>query len=189
MDMNYFFFQLMDAPERLAKLAAAIGGYFERFMPLAAGCPVEVVIFGANTDETITYPPFYEEHILPWIQRFAGMAHERGKFVLIHADGENRGLFDLYRQSGIDVLEAVAPAPMTKTDIREILRRSEGMTVWGGIPSVILMPDYPAEQFERFMEETLAAIGNRSRFILGVSDTMPPDADFERLIRIRDMLG
>lgn len=188
MDMNFFFFQFMDAPERLAKLASAIGGYFERFMPLAAACPADVIIFGANTDETITWPPFYEEHILPWVRRFADLAHEREKFVLIHADGENRGLFDLYRQSGIDVLEAVAPAPMTKTDIREILRRSEGMTVWGGIPSVILMPDYPLEKFERFMDETLAAIGKRPRFILGVSDTTPPDADFGRLAWIRDML-
>ncbi len=188
MEMNFFFMQLMDAPEKLARLAAAIGGYFERLMPCAASCPAEVVMFGANTDATITYPPFYEEHILPWVSRFAGMAHERGKLVLIHADGENKGLFDLYRQSGIDVLEAVAPAPMTKTDIREILKSSEGMTVWGGIPSVILMPDYPDAEFERFMEDTLAAVGKRPRFILGVSDTTPPDADFGRLVRIRNML-
>ncbi len=189
MDMSFFFFQLMDAPKKLEKLASAIGGYFERLMPFSAACPTETIIFGANTDETITYPPFYEERILPWVRRFADLAHERGKFTLIHADGENGGLFDLYRQSGIDILEAVAPAPMTKTDIRAILERTEGMTVWGGIPSVILMPNFPEEQFERFMEDALAAIGLRSRFILGVSDATPPDADFGRLARIRDMIG
>ncbi len=190
MDMNFFYMQIFDNPEGMRALTGAIGGYFERFMPVAASCPAEVILFGANMDETITYPPFYEEHILPWIQRFADLAHARGKHVLIHADGENRALFDLYRQSGIDILEAVAPAPMTKTDIREILERSEGMTVWGGVPSVILMPEtFPEAEFERYMEDVLAAVGKRPRFILGVSDTTPPDADFSRLARIRDMLG
>lgn len=189
MEMNYLYMQMFDNPEGMRALSDAIGGYFERLMPVSAACPAEAILFGANMDETITYPPFYEEHIMPWIRRFADLAHAAGKKVLIHADGENRALFDLYRQSGIDILEAVAPAPMTKTDIHEILERSGGMTVWGGIPSVILMPDtFPETEFERYMEGVLKAVGKRSRFILGISDTTPPDADFSRLARIRDML-
>ncbi|MBN1293769.1 MAG: hypothetical protein JXB48_18145 [Candidatus Latescibacteria bacterium] len=187
-DMKSFFMEMMDKPKKLKALAEAIGVYFERFMPIAASAHSEVLMFGANTDETITYPPFYEEHILPWVARFADFAHENGKYVLIHADGENRALFDLYRQSGIDILEAVATAPMTKSDIHEVLEKTEGMTVFGGIPSVILMPEYKKYHFERFMENTLEAIGRRSRFILGVSDTTPPGADFDRLLWIRDKI-
>jgi hypothetical protein len=188
MDMNTFFFQTADNPEKLRALADSIGGYFERLMPAAASCSAEAILFGANMDETITYPPFYEEHILPWIQRFAGMAHKRGKYVLIHADGENRALFDLYRQSDIDILEAVATAPMTKSDIVEVLEKTEGMTVWGGIPSVALMPTFSEPEFERFMERMLSVVGKRSRFILGISDTTPPDAEFGRISRIKEMV-
>ena len=187
MGMTEFFMAMADEPGRLGKLADAIGGYFERLMPVAADCPAEVILFGANTDATITYPPFYEEHILPWLSRFTGMAHDRGKYVAIHADGENKGLFELYRQSGIDILEAVAPSPMTMNSIREILSLSEGMTVWGGIPSVILMPDWREDDFRAYMEDVIDAVKGRSRFILGVSDTTPPDAVFERLLTIRDM--
>ena len=180
---------MMDNPDRVKALAETIGTFFERFMPIAASCPCEALLFGANTDETITYPPFYEEHIMPWILRFADMAHTRGKFVQIHADGENQSLFDLYRQSGIDILEAVATSPMTKSNIHEVLAKTEGITVWGGIPSVILMPDtFSEEKFEAFMNETLDAIGTGTHFILGVSDTTPPDADFRRLLKIRDMV-
>jgi len=187
MGMTELFMAMADEPVRLGKLADAIGGYFERLMPVAAACPAEVILLGANTDATITYPPFYEEHILPWLSRFTGMAHDRGKYVAIHADGENKGLFELYRQSGIDILEAVAPSPMTTNSIREILSLSEGMTVWGGIPSVILMPDWQEDDFRAYMEDVLDAVRGRSRFILGVSDTTPPDAVFERLLTIRDM--
>jgi len=189
MDITSFFFAMVDYPEKLKKLADAIATFFEQIMPAAAACPCDVFMFGANMDETITYPPFYEEHIMPWIARFAGMAHERGKFVQIHADGENRSLFDLYRQSGIDILEAVATAPMTKSDIREVLTKTEGVTVWGGIPSVVLMPEtFGDSEFEDFVGDTLDAVGTGPRFILGVSDTTPPDADFGRLERIRDMV-
>jgi len=189
MDITSFFYALHDIPGKLKALADAIGGFFERIMPVSASCPCDIVMFGANTDETITFPPFYEEHIMPWISRFAAMAHENGKFVLIHADGENHSLFRLYRQTGIDVLEAVATSPMTKSDIHEVLAETEGMTVWGGIPSVILMPEtYGEADFERFVEETLDAVETRTRFILGVSDTTPPDADFRRLLKIRDMV-
>ena len=152
-DITSFFMEMYDRPDELKALADAIGSYFERLMPVAASSPGELLLFGANTDETITYPPFYEKHIMPWISRFAAMAHDNGKYVLIHADGENQSLFDIYRQTGIDVLEAVAPAPMTKSDIREVLAKTEGMTVWGGIPSVALMQElYREEEFERFMK-------------------------------------
>ena len=38
------------------------------------------------------------------------------------------------------------------------------------------------------IEDTLDAVGGGSGFILGVSDTTPPDADFSRITRIRDMI-
>ena len=188
-DIKSFYMEMMDKPDRLKALTEAIGGYFERFMPIAASSPGEVIMFGANMDETITYPPFYEEHIMPWIIRFSSLAHKNGKYILIHADGENQALFDLYRQSGIDILEAVATSPMTKSDIHEVLEKTEGMTVFGGIPSVVLMPENDKEKFELFMDNTLETIGKRSQFILGVSDTTPPDADFDRLLRIRDKIA
>lgn len=190
MDSTAFMYALYDYPAQLEKLCGAIGGFFERIMEIGVACPADILLFGANTDETLTYPPFYESRIMPWISRFASMAHDRGKYVLIHADGENRSLFDLYRQSGIDVLEAVATAPMTKSDIHEVLALSKGMTVWGGIPSVVLMRETFGERvFEEFMRETIDAVGTNPRFILGVSDTTPPDADFGRLLTIRDMIG
>ena len=189
-EMTPFFMEMIDRPEKLKALAGAVGSFYEQIMPAASQCPGEVIMFGANMDETITYPPFYEEHILPWIARFAELAHERGKYILIHADGENQSLFDLYRQSGIDILEAVATSPMTKSDIHEVLEKTDGMTIWGGIPSVVLMPEsFDDKSFEHFMAATLEAVGKRPRFILGVSDTTPPEADFGRLIRIRDMVG
>ena len=42
-------------------------------------------------------------------------------------------------------------------------------------------------EFERFMRNLFREIAPGDRFILGVSDTTPPDAKFERLMRITEM--
>jgi hypothetical protein len=42
-------------------------------------------------------------------------------------------------------------------------------------------------EFEQFMKNLFREIAPGDRFILGVSDTTPPDAKFERLLRITEM--
>jgi hypothetical protein len=43
-------------------------------------------------------------------------------------------------------------------------------------------------EFEAFMKSLFREIAPGDRFILGVSDTTPPDAKFERLLRITEMV-
>jgi 5-methyltetrahydrofolate--homocysteine methyltransferase len=97
---------------------------------------------------------------------------------------------DLLHESGMDVAEAVCPAPMTKVSIQEYYRRwSDRITIFGGVPSNLLVPQLtPDEQFKSFMDALFSGIGTGARFILGIADTTPPDADFERLVRIGDMV-
>jgi uroporphyrinogen-III decarboxylase len=138
----------------------------------------------------ITYPPFFKEHILPYIQRLADMAHAKGKLVLCHCDGENKGLLDLIANSGMDIAEAICPQPMTKVKVSEVKKAFQGkVTIFGGIPSVALLEEsMPDAEFERFMKNLFREIDPGDRFILGVSDTTPPDAKFERLLRITEMV-
>jgi hypothetical protein len=63
------------------------------------------------------------------------------------------------------------------------------VTIFGGVPSVALMEEsMPDAEFEAFMRDLFNEIAPGDRFILGVSDTTPPDAKFERLLRITEMV-
>jgi len=138
----------------------------------------------------LTFPPMFAKHIVPWIRKAKEVLGPKNIRILCHTDGENQGLMDLIRDSGTDVAEAVCPAPMTKVSIQEYYQRwGERITIFGGIPSNLLLPQLtPEEQFQVFMDKLFAGIGNGSRFIAGIADTTPPDADFERLVRIGDMV-
>jgi uroporphyrinogen-III decarboxylase len=190
LDATRFYLEMYDHPKEMRQLSEDMEPYFDQIFKVLVDSPAEVLFSGANYDEMITYPPFFKEHILPYIQRLADMAHAKGKLVLCHCDGENKGLLDLIAHSGMDIAEAICPQPMTKVKVSEVKKAFQGkVTIFGGIPSVALLEEsMPDAEFERFMKNLFREIAPGDRFILGISDTTPPDAKFERLLRITEMV-
>jgi methanogenic corrinoid protein MtbC1 len=75
---------------------------------------------------------------------------------------------------------------MTKVTLAEYYRRwGENTTIFGGIPSNILVAELTTdEEFEDYLDNMFKAIAPGRRFVVGVADTTPPDAVFDRLVRI-----
>jgi hypothetical protein len=186
MHPQLFFYEMYDHPAELADCAAKISGYFERVFQVCAAGPADLFLLGANYDARMTYPPFFEEHIAPWLRTFARTLHARGKLLLTHTDGENDGLLDLYVASEIDIADSVCPKPMTTLTLREVRDRFDGrISIMGGVPSVCLLEDsMPDAEFDAFLDGFFDELGAGDHLILGVSDTTPPAADVERLVRI-----
>lgn len=185
-DATTFFYHYHDHPKELQALAEALSPLYEKALRIVADSPAEIVNWGGNFDEQITYPPYFEKAFVPWIRKAAHAMEAKGKLVLCHCDGENKSLMDLIRDSGMHVAEAICPYPMTKVRLEAYYRRwRERLTLFGGIPSNLLLPSTTARgEFEAFLQEIPRAIAPGDRFILGVADTTPPDADFERLVQI-----
>ena len=186
MPMELFFYEMNDHPEELARCAESIGRYFERVFEVVSKCPADLFFLGANYDASVTYPAFFREHIQPWLRRFANLLHAKGKFLLTHTDGENTGLLDCCLDSAIDVADSVCPAPMTKLSFRQVRDHFGGrITIMGGIPSIsLLKTSMPDRAFETFLDDFFSNLGSGDHLILGISDTTPPGAEFERLERI-----
>ena len=186
MPLELFFYELYDHPQELKRCAERVGTHFDRVFEVAAGCPAEAFLFGANYDSRVTYPPFFREHILPWLRRLARVLHREGKFLLTHTDGENRGLLDCYLASEIDIADSVCPDPMTSLTFREVRDHFSGkITIMGGIPSVCLLKDSLADRdFKAYLDNFFSEIGSGNHLILGISDTTPPAAEFERIREI-----
>ena len=114
--------------------------------------------------------------------------HEKGGLVISHCDGENNQLLELYRQSGIDILQAVSTAPMVKNTYREIrdsLRPEQ--VISGGIPSTLLFKSSFSDiQFKSFLAEFKKSYRRGEPLILEVSDNVLPDAEIDRLEIIRE---
>ena len=190
LDATQFYLEMYDHPQEMRQLCEDLEPYYDQLFQVLANSPAEVVFHGSNFDEMITYPPFFRNYIMPYLQRLADMLHARGKLLICHCDGENQGLLDLIAESGMDIAEAICPQPMTKVTISEVKKSFKGkVTIFGGVPSVALLDQSMSdEEFERFMKNLFQEIVPGDRFILGISDTTPPDAKFERLFRITEMV-
>ena len=187
-DGTQFYFHQRDYPRQMQALAESIGVYFRKIFKVIAEGPGEIAFIGANYDDTITYPPFFRDHILPWLQEAADMLHARGKLMMCHPDGENRGLMEYLWESGMDVADSVCPAPMTKVSLEEYYARwSKRITIQGGIPSNLLLEASASEEeFESFLDYVFKVVPPGNRLILGVVDIVPPDVVMDRLLRIEE---
>ena len=186
MPLDQFFYETHDHPDELAHLADQIAGYYDRLLEVAASSPAQVLMLGANYDASVTYPPFFAEHITPTLRRFAGTLHRRGKLLLTHTDGENTGLLEHYVDSHIDVADSICPAPMTKLTFAEVRDAFAGrVTIMGGIPSVALLEVSMSDvDFQTFLDAFFDGLTRGDHLILGISDTTPPAADFDRILEI-----
>ena len=187
LDSTNFYYHYKDNHKEMLELEDKIGTYFKKVIDVIAESPAEVILVGANFDDMLTYPPFFKIHILPWLQMASDKFHQKNKLLLSHTDGENKGLLDLLYESGIDIADSVCPYPMTKISIGEYYRKwSNKITLMGGIPSNIMLKDCSSDAgFDEFVEKLFIDVYPGTRFILGIADNTPPDADFERLRRIQ----
>ena len=190
LDATEFFHYYRDHLPEILYLADALIPLYEKALRIVAESPAEVIQWGSNFDDMLTFPPMFAKHFVPWIRKAKEVLGPKNIRILCHTDGENFGLMELLHESGMDVAEAVCPAPMTKVTIQEYYRRwSDRITIFGGVPSnLLLLQLTPEKDFQNFMDGLFSGIGEGRRFILGIADTTPPDADFERLVRIGEMV-
>jgi uroporphyrinogen-III decarboxylase len=191
MTLEQFFYAMHDYPTAVERLADDMQPFYESIQGCAAESPAEVVLLGGNYDASITFPRFFEKHILPALRDYAGVLHARGKYLMTHPDGENRGLLGLYVQAGFDVADSLCPYPMTRCrleEIREVF--ADRITIWGGIPSILLnSASATEEEFRRFIDDLVDRYGRESHLILGVSDMVTAECEWDRLQYVIDRVA
>jgi len=187
-DATRFFYEYNDNYSRMEELAEAVAVYYDKVLAVLADSGADVVLWGGNYDDMLTYPPYFGKEILPWLQKASDVLEARGILTATHTDGENQGLMDLIARSRVDMAESITPYPMTRVKIEEYYARwRDHLTLMGGIPECILLEETATdEEFEAFLDHLFASVAPGDRLILGTADSTPPDAKFDRLLRIAD---
>ena len=182
MGYETFYLEQFDRPERVERVHELLHEQQREVLRLATHCPVDAIEVGGNYDETMTPPPVFEQHFKPFYLEAAQTLGRAGKVLSVHGDGDMRRLLELIPEAGIQMVEALTPRPMTSIDLRHVrdLWRDR-VTIWGGIPAIVLTPTYTDAQFRQFVEDLWDAIAPGDRFILGFGDNVPTDAVWPRI--------
>jgi hypothetical protein len=185
---NQFYYELYDHLPRLEQVAAAVTEVHLDMVRVGAGSPAQVIEVGGNYDQAMTPPPIFRSYFLPFYRLAVPILHAAGKVVALHGDGDmGPELLALMRETGVDSVEALTPQPMTTIDIRQARQAwGSSVTLWGGIPAVLMTETYTDEQVEAFLEDLFAAVAPGDRFILGFGDNVPTDGLFSRILQVTE---
>jgi methylmalonyl-CoA mutase cobalamin-binding domain/chain len=183
-----FYYHYHDYQKEMRELAEALEGVYNQLISILADSQADAILWSANVDDMVTYPSYFEKEIIPWCQKASEKLRPQGILLVMHPDGENKGLMDLIPECGMDIADAVTPFPMTKVTIDEYYDRwcrSDKLTIHGGIPEIMLLEESTSwGDLEDYLDNLFKVISPGKRLIGSIGDTAPPNTEFDRLIYI-----
>jgi hypothetical protein len=78
MNMEAFFYLYMDEPSQLHRLADRLRPYFDAALDALLQCDAEMIWWGANYDQQVTWPAFFRAEFVPGLQTVGNRVRERG---------------------------------------------------------------------------------------------------------------
>jgi len=188
MGYELFFYELADRPARVEELIEVMKDLERRKLQVAIKCDLEIFNICANWSDDI-HTPVFRKYFVPWLQEAADFLHAHGRLVMAHTDGEMRRLNPMFRETHIDIAEAITPAPQTLVTMKEFRRElGDEVTIWGGIPSILFEPMYSDEDFDNYIKNMFQEMAPGYRFIVGMGDNLPFDGDINRVRRVVELI-
>jgi hypothetical protein len=182
MGYQTFYYERHDNPASVEGLIDALTDQQRQVLALAVDSPAQAIEVGGNFDELMTPPPVFEDLFAPFYREAREVLAAGDKLLVVHGDGDMRGLLEKLMACGVQAVEAVTPKPMTSIDIADTRRLwRDRVTMWGGIPTVVLTDTFSENAFEGFLEDLFRDVAPGDRFILGFGDNVPTDASFDRV--------
>ncbi|MBI3970603.1 MAG: hypothetical protein HY332_04890 [Chloroflexi bacterium] len=185
------YLEMVDNPDRLERLLTVMSQVDrERQWPVIENSPARMLLHGVHLSSHMTPPPLFRTFIKPYYQELSARLHAKNKRLVMHADNDTRLILQDLKEAGFDMLECFATAPLTQTTLDEARTvLGTDVTIWGGVPSVLLEPEStPEAAFEQYMDELFRTISPGDAFILGVADNVMPEADIRRIARITELV-
>ena len=172
-------FALMDMPDVCEEYFKIKSQNHDRFIKMIETSKFEWINFGDNVHCATLPPSLFEQYVLPEYKLRCERLHKAGKFVYSHFDGDNRGLMEFYRETGLDGIEAITPKPQGDVTLEEVHEHLGDMFLLDGIPAVYFDEEFPEEVLVDCVHKILDLFA--PNLVLGISDEISSTGDIERI--------
>lgn len=181
----------MDHRTEVEDLLCSYEKKYVEMYTITADSPAPVISTGDNMDEVTMNPSLFKQYAIPFYQRISKILHSHGKIFEAHWDGRTKNLLELAPVSGLDVVEGVVTKPMADITVTEAMDKLQSKVVMqGGIPSVFMCHEGSSrDEFISYVKDIINTVKGRRGFVLGMADNVPPNADFERVRIVSDIVN
>jgi len=189
------FMGVMETMYAIHDYPAEIGGLIETInetqlkqVDVLAGSPSPVVFWTDNLDANTQPPPLFRRYSEDFYKEMARRSHANGKKLSVHVDGSLNGMLPLMTECGVDIADAVTPAPMGDISAEEC-REQAGpeLMLWGGIPPNVWEERWTDAEFEDVVKRWLDLRLESRQLVLAPGDQVPPGAPIRRIERAAEL--
>ena len=173
-------FALYDWPQDAEAYFSSLEESHDRLIDVIINSPVDIINFGENVHAGTLSPELFQRYHLPACQHRCERLRGAGKFTTSHWDGDTGPLLPYARDTGLDAIEAITPAPqgdVTLEQAREAL--GDEMYLMDGIPAVYFDDTFSEQVLEDCARRVIELFA--PRLVLGISDEISSTGDLERL--------
>jgi len=183
------FYLMFDNPKQFRVLLDRLMELDVENLDMGLEFPGLMLEYGDNFDGEITNPNLFKEYCLLHLQQASEKAHAAGKVIGSHMDGDMSHLVELVPETGLDVIEAFSPYPLSGLTFHEAWPAWKNKIVmWGVIPSPLFEANTPEEEFERIVIDIVKTIAGQGKAILGVADQALPPTLPDRIVRAGEII-
>lgn len=157
-----------DYPDQFARLLSALERQQERLLPFVVDSPTELLVCGSTHDGY--GPGRYREHALPFYERTIPQLRAAGKICSIHAHNSQLRLYaELLAQTGVQVLEAYTPPPISDLPIEEARAMwGDETVIWVNFPETVFW--YGADETRAYTLDLLKSDPRPERLVIGMTE-------------------
>lgn len=177
---------LMDEPDLAEAYFKALNRSQMGLIDVMCATPFEWINYGDNIHSKVLSPQLFVKYVLPAYQERNQRLHEAGKFTYAHFDGDVKELLPYVRETGLDGIEAVTPAPQGDVTLKEAREAMGDLFLIDGIDAILFDEKYPLEELKAQTEECLNLF--EGQLVLGISDEMASTGTLDRILYVRELV-
>ena len=140
---------------------------------LVAESPALAANYGGNVSPEVVGLTQFHLYYLPHYDEFADIMHHHDKVVGVHFDANTWLISDAIARSKIDYVEAFTPRPDTDMSVAEARTAWPDKVLWANFPTSV--HQQPDETIEGTARQILFEAASGDRFMLGITERVPPD--------------
>jgi len=180
MGVEQAIFAIHDYPDTVEAYFAALNDCHDRLIDLVVESPFEIVNFGDNIHASTLPPELYETYVQPAYHRRCERLQAAGKFAHAHWDGDTGPLLPYAKQSMLDGIEAITPAPQGDVTLEQIKEGlGDDVFLIDGLPAIYFDEMFPVSVLQECTHRLIELFA--PKLILGISDEISSTGDIERI--------
>ena len=181
------YYLLHDSPAEVEAYLEACDRRDDRIIDEALKLPCRIFNLGDHATNEFTPPPILKKYMIPRWQRISDRLHSEGRFVHTHWDGNSRLMLPFLRETRLDGVEALTPAPMGDMTLEQMKKGvGDKMVVLDLLPAIDFLPNRPLREVLEFTRRAIDMFA--PKLILGISDEISEVGQIEKVEAISKLV-